>query len=253
VLDVTVAENVSDTVVENDEEELDYPDGPEEWSCEQDRELETMTDALRFAKRRAMDLVQTIHTTQTRLDGSPKLDHLLAVSTAAGRLAECYFGGEVLINERRYHVLVCELAGVLHEVSSCSGTTYEDLVQVADKVVADAVGALTVHTGEPFLRRVEFMANSVGRVGHHAQLVKICDLLHDGMMFDRMVDDRHPGVQEHVRLFCAEVSVVLESLHAVDKHPQVVTRLNHLRRLHHELDRWLRGRPPREKTRTRLV
>lgn len=196
--------------------------GPEEWLNERDKELEALCDRLYYAEKDVKELANRVHSRQVRMDGTTVLDHVTTVAYGAEKLASSFFYNLDLPNEIRYNIRICQYAAMLHEVLPFSGLNYEAIAFVADKSVADSVCALTPYYNEPFTVRLDFMANKVNRCGPTAQIVKLVDLLHDGAMYDKLVEDGGVcGLFNAVQNFSMELEMFSKSFQALAKVPEI--------------------------------
>lgn len=214
--------------------------GPEDWLFERDKELDSLCDKLFYAQKDIDSFIE-IHKTQPRLDGSTYYDHVLTVANAAEKMASLFFGDKDLPNEVRYNIRICKCAGLLHEAIPVSGKTYEEISCLSDKSVADCVGALTPYLNEPFSKRLEYLVNKVGLGGPHAQIVKLADLIHDGVMFDHLIDSGETdGLYEAAAEFIVELELFHKSFHHIAKHPMFMPLIAKLPPLLHKLYTYVR-------------
>lgn len=185
---------------------------------ERDNEFSNLADQLKI------DWVGTycrnLHARHTRDNGSPLWGHLQAVSLAARKLVEDFYQ-TASVSESRYWVKVAQAAALLHESQLRCGTSFEDISGVGgpgDEAVARVVGALTPDVRVPRPLRNERLANSVGRGGPIAQIVKLLDLRHDAIMYTELHRQRAPMIREQIFDFCMEALHVLDSLTEIQEH-----------------------------------
>ena len=197
--------------------------GPEDWFIEKDREFDLLAEKLVLALPRVMELVEKTHVGQRRLDGSDVIEHLKKVAISSENLAEFFYENSESVYERHYNALICKFSALLHEVMPYSGASYETIAAVSDKTVADCVSALTPMMHEPFGVRIELLVNRVRRCGAVAQIVKVADLVNDGVMLDKLIDNGGGVLNmfETVQKYIVELEAFLKNLHHIEKHHHV--------------------------------
>ena len=201
--------------------------GPEEWLNERDKELDSLCDRLYVAKKPVDEFISKLHGRQQRIDSSSVLNHVKTVAKVSENLATAYFSDMELPNEIRYNVRVCYYSALLHEALPFSGLVYESISFMTDKSVADAVCAITPMANEPFSIRLEHLVNRVNRCGPSSQIVKLADLIHDGIMYDQLVDAGGiVGLFDSVQRFVVELEMFHRSFTDISKNPQINSLIN---------------------------
>lgn len=121
------------------------------------------------------EFVTDRHSSQGCSWGESMLGHLYAVAKLAETLSYKVFD-ETDFNAQHYWAKVCRATGLLHESVRLAGSSFEELLELADTTTAKSVCDMTPDYRLPEPRRIEMWLNSVGLASAPAQLVVLADL-----------------------------------------------------------------------------